>query len=328
MPMPAPAGVVLCLLCIGGAIGACAGRSTPVPPTFDADRFDVEVVINPDGSLDVHERISGRAGGGAEVFERHVQSREADGITPVAATADGNAVSLEGAGAERPHEGASFRARWALPSGTPEPHTFEWRYKVSGAIAVESARGRLRWPLLAVNRSFTVRDVHVRLLVAAPGQLLGGSGIAEANWTVARVPGGITAARTAVGLDPATLLADVSIDPRTAVRPGWQVSADLRREFGPAFVSGALFMVVIGIGVIWIVWWRLRAHGPSDVERRHAAEGFRTTAVAGLAFAALCAILAEWLLNRFGWLAQVIPASMGLVALGFGVASRVFRPRG
>jgi hypothetical protein len=75
------------------------------------------------------------------------------------------------------------------------------------------------------------------------------------------------------------------------------------------------------------VWWRLRAHGPSDVERRHAAEGFRTTALAGLAFALLCAVLAQWLLHRFGWLAQMIPASMGLVALGFGVAARVFRPR-
>jgi hypothetical protein len=324
--MRQPAGVGLVLVCLL-SFGIVGCRSGPIPPTFDADRFETEIVINPDGSLDVHERITGRAIGGAQVFERYAGSRQADGITAIASTGDGAAVVLDAAGTNRRGGGPSLRARWTLPSGTAETHTFEWRYKVSGAIAVESARGRLRWPLLAENRAFAVRDVEVRLRVSPPGQLLGGSGMAEANWTVARVPDGITAKRTAVGLDPATLLAEVSIEPRTVIRPAWQVSADLRREFGPAFLSGALFMLVIGIGVIWIVWWRLRAHG-SDAERRHTAVGFRTTALVGFVFAGLCAALAHWLLHRFGWLAQMIPASMMLVALGFGVAARVFRPRG
>jgi hypothetical protein len=322
-----PVCVVLCLLCAAGAFGAHGCRSGPVPPTFEADRFETEIVIKIDGSLDVHERITGRAVGAATVFERHVRSHHADGIAPVSAAIDGTPVPLD-SGAPHPRDGTAYRARWTLPSGAAQTHTLEWRYTVTGAIAIESARGRLRWPLLAGDRRFTVNDVQVRLQVAAPGQLLGGSGMAEAEWTVARVPGGITAARSAVGLAPATLLAEVSIDPHTVTRPEWQVSADLQREFGPAFVAGALFMIVIGVGVIWIVWWRLRAHGPSDVERRHTADGFRTTAIAGFVFAALCAALAQWLLHRFGWLAQMIPASMMLVALGFGAAARVFRPRG
>jgi hypothetical protein len=338
-------------------------------------------------------------------------SDEVDRIDVIAAAVDGAAIELSAARAQGAVSDGTRAARveWPVPESRGSSTVFEVRYRAAGVVGVEAGRGRLRWPVLTANRGFPVGRARLTLTVRPPGQLLRGSGISEADWTVEYVPAGITASKAGVGQASATVQADVSIDPRSITRPAWQVDADLRSQFSLAFVAGALFVLVIGVGVIWIVWlqhprvrvslregdrpsltippaaasvlagrrvsapsfpseagpasaagesgpspstketWNhqrlldsgaatrnalrstivddLRQHGLVDGERLRVREGFRTTALVGGALALACAGAAQLLLGRFGWWAQLIPASMLFVAIWFLLAARIFNVR-
>jgi hypothetical protein len=294
----------------------------------------VTVEAAPDGSIGVHERITGQTRPGATSFTRHVRSDRADRIAVTAVALDGQALRLDAARAQGIVEDgpASARIHFELTTGSGVPRVFDLRYRVMGAVGVEASRGRVVWPALPAERGFDVRDARLTFTVAEPAQILGSSGIAEAGWTVTHLPRGITAFRSGVGRDPATILADLSIDSRVISRPAWQVTEDLRGEFSLAFISGAVFVFVIGIGVTWIIRFqypRIRTpYGPVDPDRRQVAHGLRTTGLAGGAFAIACGVVAQLLLGRFGWWAQLIPASMLLVALWFLIWGRWFNPHG
>ena len=48
-------------------------------------------------------------------------------------------------------------------------------------------------------------------------------------------------------------MADVGIDTSSIAEPDWQRYQDWARDLIPALISGGLFILVIGAGVLWIV---------------------------------------------------------------------------
>jgi hypothetical protein len=148
----------------------------------------------------------------------------------------------------------------------------------------------------------------------------------QAGWQVSEAMNGMIATGTGIGLAPAVVVAQFPIDgfrpvDQLAVTiPVWQETEDMRREFAPAFVSGGLFMLVIGGGIVWMLRFkhpRVRASdiaSPDEQERAAVASGLRTSALAVGLLAAACMGLAALFLPRFGWWGQLIPISMALVA--------------
>ncbi len=99
------------------------------------------------------------------------------------------------------------------------------------------------------------------LTVPSQSQVFEGTaGMTEAGWSVTRQPHGIVATRDGIGLDQGTAVASFSINPSVIHMSDWQVTADLRSEFAAAFVSAALFVVVVGWGALW---WILRFQFPA-----------------------------------------------------------------
>lgn len=358
-----------CLVGIWITFGASSCQPDRAVQPVDVTEADVTIEVAPDGAIEVHERLAARVRAGASTFTRRITSDQVDRIDVTAVAVGGTAIQLDAARAQGVLTDGVKEARveWPVPASPGTPTVFEVQYRAVGVVGVEASRGRVRWPVFAANRDFSVGRVRVTLAVRPPGQLLRGSGVSEADWTVAYVPGGITASKADVGRMSATIQADLSIDPRLITRPSWQVNADLRTEFSLAFVAGALFVLVIGVGVIWIVWLQhprvrvqlepderptlalspeaatvllarrsgasgaiveeLRSKGLIDQERWRVREGFRATALVGGLFALVCAGLAQLFLGRFGWWAQLIPLSMLVVAVWFLLATTVFSVR-
>jgi hypothetical protein len=314
------------------AAGALGCRQASIPEPFEAERLDVRIDVHADGSIDVRERIEGRVAEGSRSFVRLVESPRADAIVVQSVMLDGRAMPLESVNVRLSETPTVLRAEWLLEAGDRAGHVFELHYRATGALSVDDNRGRLVWPVLPGGAGFAVRQATVLLQVDAPGEILRGTGMAEAGWAVASAARGLTATRADVGRDPATLLADVSVDTQVVALPAWQVRADLRSEFSLAFVSGALFVLVIGAGVIVIVRAqhprRGRAGtGTADRERDYAVSGLRKTAMIGGLFSIVCATAAYLALSQFGWWAQLIPASMLLVSLAFGLFALWMRRR-
>ncbi len=317
-------------IAIAGGTSAC--RSAPIPQPFEADRVDVRIDLHADGSIDVRERIEGRPSSAQRRFVRSLESHRADAIAVQSMALDGRALPLETLNVRVRETPAALRAEWPLADGDQTAHVFELHYRALGVLSIDDNRGRLVWPILQGVEGFPVRHATVRLELDAPGEILRGTGMAEAGWTVERVERGLSATRTDVGRETVTLLAEVSVNTQVVKLPEWQVTADLRDEFSLAFISGALFVLVVGAGVIVIVRVqhppRGRAAGSTlDRDREYAVSGLTKTAMVGTVFSMACAAAAHFTLPRFGWWVQLIPAAMLLVSLAFGMAAAWMRRR-
>jgi len=118
---------------------------------------------------------------------------------------------------------------------------------------------------LTAPRGLSVGRSRIELRLPEGVQMLRGTGMAETGWAIEILPQGMAAIRDGLGLQPATLLAEFPADLSRVTLPQWQWNDDLQGEFAPAFVSAAIFMVVIGIGVVWIIRFQHPARRVTDV---------------------------------------------------------------
>jgi hypothetical protein len=236
------------------AASACGvGQSGPT-----ADRFDASLTLLPDGSLDVREVWVVTFGTRPTTsFERAMRADRADLFFDVHASLDGRPVSGgtgSDAGTAAISAGRRLRVRWTFPSTTNATRRFELAYRASNVVERQGARGLVRWPALQSRRRFAIGASRIELVVPPNVVFYGAPGVAEAGWTVVWRPNGIEAERAQISRDErATVQADVSVDTLALVEPVWHFRDVRARQFMPAFLSGGLFFLVIGAGVVWIV---------------------------------------------------------------------------
>lgn len=235
---------VLVLLSAAAAITGCRPDTHPL----EASRLDVTIRVEPNGDATIDETIRGRLTPAADAFTRTIASDRADAITLLAVDLDGAPVDVTAT-----PSGGGLRVVWPLDAPDAAEHTFHVRYRAQAATEIVEGRGRLTWPVAPAPRTYRLDVVHAQLELPEGVEIGAGSGMAEAGWQLEPSPGGFVAERSGVGFDPATLVARYPVDLSVVRLPAWQVTADLRSEFWMAFVSGALFILVIGAGVVWIV---------------------------------------------------------------------------
>ncbi len=137
------------------------------------------------------------------------------------------------------------------------------------------------------------------------------SGMAERGWSVTRLTSGITAERNQLAPnDAGTILAKFSLRTAGMTEAAWQLDADRAHEFGPAFLSAGVFIVVTGIGVLWILWF----HHPRALPREdpRLVPGLLASRVERMAIARDLA--------RAGWVTLVVAAVLAAVA--YAIAAR------
>jgi hypothetical protein len=230
----------------------CGGRAAPVRTI---DRHEALVEIHPDGSVLVTERLEGALFADNATLERVVGGDRADAIEYAGSSMDGLTWSDAAAGPLKVmvETGQPLYVRWDWAGTDSPPTSMHWRYRVTGATGLRERRGVVLWPVLASPRYLSINTSRIELRLPESIQMLRGTGMAETGWTIDVRPRGMVATRDGVGLDRATLLAEFPVDTSRVGLPQWQINDDLQGEFAPAFVSAALFMLVIGGGVVWII---------------------------------------------------------------------------
>ena len=182
----------------------------------------------------------------------------------------------------------------------------------------------MRLRVLDASREFDV--VHARLIVQPPAgvHLDDASGIAEAGWTVTRVGNGMAGDRQ--GLDPeerATIAAALPVDVTRMTDPVWQLDEERAGQFAAAFLSGGLFILIVGAGVLGIVRFEHpRGRTGDEAERRVVRRGLLLGGAACVLLSGAAAAATSLALGRYGPWPMAIPLSILVVGLLFAGFSR------
>jgi hypothetical protein len=231
----------------------------------DADRFDVRISLQPDGTTRVAETVVFRFSGGTFTrVTRELPLRKTDGIEVLEAGIDGVAVAV-GGGADRRIETSRrenrLRVVWRFPE-TDGTHEFTITYVVRGLVAAGDVEDVLEWAALPRDRDYRIARSSLTL-----------------EWPDAARPQALTAGgrplvrdgqRVALELsDPGkneSVTFRVAFAPGTAApRPaGWQERAALRRRMAPAWATAAVSLFATVSVLFWFFW--VRSPRPAGAE--------------------------------------------------------------
>jgi uncharacterized membrane protein len=140
---------VVVALGVGWVSPASAGSAR----SFSIDRFDVEATVDPDGSMDVVERLTYTFDGVYNVGDRDIPPGPGYEVVDMRAYEDGEPVEII-----NPNP-ASFE--WSL-DGASGTHTYELTYTVEGAVDVYTDVGELYWQFIGEDFP-AVADVDIEI---------------------------------------------------------------------------------------------------------------------------------------------------------------------
>lgn len=314
------------------ALLASVACGAPPIATGTVETLSTRIEVGTDGNLDVHDAFIIAPDDSRRIaFHRVVHSLYADRITFVGASVDDRPIEPGADGLAVEHRAGRVNVRWQPDARLSHPVRLTLSYRVTAAVAVREPRGRIEWPVLTSDRGFAIGAANIALELPDGVRTYDGTGMAEAGWSVALTPRGVTARRETVADDEsATLLAVFDVDRAFVAQPQWEWDQDRQQQFLPALVAASLFILIIGAGVLvqMRVQYPPAPAGASDDTRRAVranrqmlARGLWMAGWIGVAFAAMCAAIAHAWLSGLGLAVQAIPGSMAIVSVAFLLAS-------
>jgi len=305
---------VMVVVCLAGALTGC-GK----PPRAAVETFDASVRVRTDGGADIRETLTLLSAPTATTFERVVTFTRADGLWFLSASLDGREITRE-TSAGSPiafSDGKALRVRYTFPAAVDARRTLTLVYQAKNVVEISGRRGRVRLTLLDKARNFDVGQARLAILPPAGVGLLDQSGLSEAGWNVAHLDGGIAGERAKLAADEsASVDAQLPIEPSEMGDPVWQLNAERVDQFALAFISGGLFILVVGVGVIWIVRFEHpRRRTDDEEERKVVRRGLKLGGLACVALSGAAYAVAVLALSQFGIWPLAMPASILIVGL-------------
>jgi hypothetical protein len=232
-------------------VSLVAARCAMAPGGDVIEQYESTLSVQADGSLLGQDRFVVHLGASPVTeFRWQVPTWRHDGVSVIAASMDGASARYDTG------RGRDFDVRWRFPPATGS-HVFGLSYRALNVIHLSGSRAQVSWRAIPAGRRPDVRSTHIRLAVPDFAVLLDDPWVDEAGWTVTREPHGLTASRASVPAgESATVGIDFSADRLTASIPDWQTHGELAEEFVPAFISAAIFILIVAAGAIWMVWLR------------------------------------------------------------------------
>lgn len=226
--------------------------------TYYAERFDVRLGLQPDGTLAVTETIVFHFEGGPFTYVfRELAYTELDDIDQVRAALDGEALSPgTGPGQAEIGSGRPLRVTWHLAPTSDATHTFTLTYRVLGAVRRADA-DVLIWRAIPEEHDYQIRATTVTLVYPAPLQPL--------ETPTLNRPAALEASTVGVSFMTSDLgeNQDVIVTARFAAGslittpPNWQARAETQaaavsRAWPIGVVAGLITLTVAGLG-LWMV---------------------------------------------------------------------------
>ena len=132
---------------------------------YAADRYDVELQLDRQGSLTVTETLVFRFGSGPFQFAyRDIAATETDGIEDVQAWMDERLCPLgTGPGEVEIHGRSRVMVKWHFAQLSNQVHTFTVRYRVAGTLRTSANAQTLIWRALPPERGYRIQASEIVL---------------------------------------------------------------------------------------------------------------------------------------------------------------------
>lgn len=220
--------------------------------SYDAERFDVRVQTNPDGSLTVEEEVTFRFQGGpfSYVF-RDLPTDHTDGITAITAGADGVAwpegtlpghVEITGVD--------PVRVVWHLSPTSNTAQTFDLSYRPLGVIRQGDEADVLEWQALPDDYDYAIAESQVTVSFP-PGSELGAPQVTAGNATVSGGDGqAVFTMRDLSPGDPLVFRLNFRPDTFTGSPPSWQTQTDRQNSRAWLWITAAVAVLAAGLGAV------------------------------------------------------------------------------
>lgn len=246
--------VLVALGVIAGLLSACSDDGK----RYSADRFDVDLAVQPDGSLIVTETVDFRFEGGpfSYVF-RDLAFNEIDAIDRLQASLDG-AVLPQGTGPGQVEiqAGDPLKVTWHLPPTSDTTHSFGLVYRVQGAIRQLDDADALIWRAVPEEHDYEIASSAVTVSYPASTSLVVEPSVWEHRAAVQSSAGQSTLQVQDIGVDE-ELVVEARFAPGSLISapPAWQAAQQERSlRVRPALVIGvAIGLLTLLLASIWLV---------------------------------------------------------------------------
>lgn len=238
---------------------------------YVAEHFDVDIVVNDSGSMQVTETVAFRFMGGPFTYVyRDLDKNRTDGITFIGAMLDGRSLPVNGENAlewVEVQEGDPLTITWHFAPTTDQTHVFRLTYQVAGVIR-KNEMDDIIWMVIPPEHEYRSQASHITVsfpsdtvLVSQP-QLTGTNSFnVENDGNPAILTAGPVEAETPLVLTlhfaPGTLI---------STAPAWQMAEAARAEraarTAPFTIGGFL---IAFLGLILILLLSAFRQDPSDV---------------------------------------------------------------
>ncbi len=257
--------LLLGLVVVAGVVLPAGAQAQPNARQLHGERVETTLTLRPDGSLDVVETITFRfTDRKFSEVERRVPTRRVDDLVDVEALMDGRVLPAgkDDGQAEIRHRRRELQVFWRFPETTDTTHQFTLKFRAMGAVHIHNGRANLAWHILPTRHRYRISEAQVTWRVPPGVNSLGGPAMEAEGWAWLQESDGSWVARKA-NLEPneTAILTDVlDASQLSALPPLWQVDEDRARQLAPAFLVGALVMLVMGVGMVVMMF--LRYHRP------------------------------------------------------------------
>jgi hypothetical protein len=233
--------------------GILAGCGEAPWPDLEVRQYRQTLRLAGDGSVAVEETLvfPDRP---TQVVEYPLPSTWLDGVADVAVFVDGGAlVEGQGPGSFEVEPEPGGRVNWRPSSDAFSGREVTLTYRAIGVMAVSGARGQFRWRVVP-RVSGPVGSAEVLLVLPDDAIPVEGPVVDVVGWDVTRGPGGFALSKTTVAAtEGGVVWVDLVLGDLSTPEPRWQYNAARGRELMPAFVAAGLFLVVIGLGSLWMI---------------------------------------------------------------------------
>ncbi len=236
----------------------------PAAKSYSADRFDVDVVVQADGSLEVTERLTFRFVGGPFTYVyRHLPAEYTDGIDVISASVDGVPLSEGKEAGQVEIAGRNpVKVTWHFAPTSDSTRTFSLTYRVWGVIRQESDADVLIWQALPDEYEYSIAASTIIVSYPETTQLLGAPEVQKGAATV--VQGANIVMYDARDLKPNTTLIVAlrfGAGSLIAAPPQWQARGASNNSSG--LVLSLIAATVVALLVIMLAVFVSRARVPS-----------------------------------------------------------------
>lgn len=223
--------------------------------TYHAERFDIQLDLQPGGNMLVTETVVFRFEGGPFTYAfREISANRTDGLTFLEASMDGVSLLLgTGPGQVEVQPGDPLKVTWHFAPVSDSSHTFVVRYRVGGVVSTGEA-DTLRWYVIPPDHGYSIDQATVWLNYPAQVEPLEAPSL-DRSFDSAPTDSGFRLTTAGIAENESVILTvRFPGGSLTTAAPAWQAreqatSAAARRAVPIGLLSGVATLLLGGLGL-------------------------------------------------------------------------------